>query len=86
VGHPVWAEVDLSALAHNLREVRQLVGERKVMAVVKANAYGHGMIPVARTLLAAGADWLGVLVLWRHWISGKKRLPRRFWFWGTLTL
>jgi len=60
VGHPVWAEVDLSALAHNLREVRQLVGERKVMAVVKANAYGHGMIPVARTLLAAGADWLGV--------------------------
>lgn len=60
MSHPVWAEVDLSALSHNLREVRRLVGRRKIMAVVKANAYGHGMIPVARALLAAGADWLGV--------------------------
>lgn len=60
MSHPVWAEVDLSALVHNLREVRRLVGERKIMAVVKANAYGHGMIPVARALLAAGADWFGV--------------------------
>ncbi|MEW6447235.1 MAG: alanine racemase [Bacillota bacterium] len=60
MGHPVWAEVDLRALAHNLREVRRLVGRRKIMAVVKANAYGHGMTEVARALLAAGADWLGV--------------------------
>lgn len=60
MGHPVWAEVDLSALAHNLREVRRLVGRRKIMAIVKANAYGHGMTPAARALLAAGADWLGV--------------------------
>ncbi|RYD03296.1 hypothetical protein N752_20920 [Desulforamulus aquiferis] len=41
---PVWAEVDLKAIKHNLGEVRKLVGpHREIMAVVKANGYGHGM-------------------------------------------
>lgn len=57
---PVWAEVDIGALNHNLREVRRLVGPSKIMAVVKANAYGHGLVQVARALAAGGADWLGV--------------------------
>jgi alanine racemase len=59
--HAVWAEVNLSALAHNLGEVRRLVGrDTGIAAVVKANAYGHGLVEAARTLLAAGADSLAV--------------------------
>jgi alanine racemase len=58
---PTWAEVDLNAIAHNIRQIRSRVGAgRGVMAMVKADGYGHGAIPVARTALAHGADWLGV--------------------------
>jgi alanine racemase len=57
----IWAEVDLSAIAHNLRELRRRADPKaKVMAVVKANGYGHGAVEVARTALANGAEWLGV--------------------------
>ena len=57
----VWIEVDLGAICHNLREVRRLVGAKvKVLAVVKANAYGHGAVETARALAADGADCLGV--------------------------
>ncbi len=58
---PVWAEIDLEAIRHNIGEIRRLVGPAvAVMAVVKAEAYGHGAVPVAKTVLAAGATWLGV--------------------------
>lgn len=58
---PTWAEVDLGAIAHNVGLVRDLVGpERAIMAVVKADAYGHGALAVARKALEAGANWLGV--------------------------
>src|SRR3990172_11517205 len=58
---PIWAEVDLSAIAHNVRELRRLTRpQARVMAVVKANGYGHGAVEVARTALANGAEWLGV--------------------------
>ncbi len=54
-------EVDLSALGHNFKQVRQLVGrKRKILAVVKADAYGHGAIQVSRELIAAGAYMLAV--------------------------
>jgi alanine racemase len=54
-------EVDLAALVHNFKEIRKKVGAGcKIMAVVKANAYGHGAVPVASALARAGADWLGV--------------------------
>ena len=57
----IWAEVDLSAIAHNVRELRRLTRpQAQVMAVVKANGYGHGAVEVARTALANGAEWLGV--------------------------
>jgi alanine racemase len=61
-GHrPTWAEIDLDALAANFQIVRQRVGPGvKVMAVVKANAYGHGAIECARRLAGEGADWFGV--------------------------
>jgi alanine racemase len=60
--HPsAWAEVDLNALTHNVRLLRAaLRPPAQLMAVVKANAYGHGAVPVAQTALAHGATWLGV--------------------------
>ena len=58
---PTWAEVSLSQLAENYRIIREHVGpERAIMAIVKADAYGHGLSEVARTLAQAGVDWFGV--------------------------
>ncbi|HEV8663612.1 MAG TPA: alanine racemase [Candidatus Methylomirabilis sp.] len=58
---PTRAVVDLGAIAHNVRNIKALVGKGvRLMAVVKADAYGHGLVPVARTALGAGAEWLGV--------------------------
>jgi alanine racemase len=60
-GRPTVAEVSLSALRHNCRRVRELVGPGvSVLAVVKADAYGHGAVPAARAFLEAGAWGLGV--------------------------
>ncbi|NPA90302.1 MAG: alanine racemase [Chloroflexi bacterium] len=60
--HPVlWAEVDLSALQANVRALKRFTAPHvELMAVVKANAYGHGAVPVARAALAAGATRLAV--------------------------
>ena len=59
--YPVWAEVDLGAVAHNVREIRRITApSAAVMAVVKANAYGHGAVAVSKAALASGASWLGV--------------------------
>lgn len=56
-----WVEIDLGALRHNVQQLVQHVGPRtEFMAVVKADAYGHGAISVAQTVLEAGAKWLGV--------------------------
>jgi len=56
-----WAEIDLDAIAFNVRAFQRHVGERvQVMAVVKANAYGHGAVPVAGAALGAGASRLAV--------------------------
>ena len=61
---PTWAEIDLSATAHNVRHVKRLVGPQvEVMAVVKAEAYGHGALEISRAALQAGATWLGVAAL-----------------------
>jgi len=59
-----WLEIDLDALRHNLAVLREVVGPGvRVEPVVKADAYGHGAIPVARELQAAGADGLSVATL-----------------------
>ncbi|MGM0540106.1 MAG: alanine racemase [Thermodesulfobacteriota bacterium] len=58
---PLWAEIDLQAIAHNCAYVRSLIpSTTRIMAVVKANAYGHGSVPVAQTALKNGADSLAV--------------------------
>ena len=60
-GIVTWAEIDLDAIAHNVRAYKRHVGpDVEVMAVVKANAYGHGALPVARAALLAGATRLAV--------------------------
>lgn len=56
-----YAEIDLDALAHNYRELRRIISDSaKMMAVVKADAYGHGAVHVSRVALANGADFLAV--------------------------
>ncbi|MDY6952694.1 MAG: alanine racemase [Thermodesulfobacteriota bacterium] len=58
---PNEARIDLSAIRDNFREIKRLAGVKsRILAVVKSDAYGHGMVPVARTLQAAGVDYLGV--------------------------
>ena len=57
------AHVDLDAVSRNVATMRSTVGDVITMAVVKANAYGHGAVPVAGAALAGGADWLGVVDL-----------------------
>ena len=57
---PTWAEISLPKLRRNFDYVRRLAGPRRVMAVVKADAYGHGAVTIAKTLAEAGADWFGV--------------------------
>jgi alanine racemase len=62
-GLPAWAEINHAALAHNVRVLRDRAAGSEFMAVVKADAYGHGLLPVARTVVSAGATWLGVAQL-----------------------
>lgn len=64
LGRPTWAEVDLDRLASNVKEfLRVIPGSSQLMAVVKANAYGHGAVEVSRKALEAGAAMLGVASL-----------------------
>lgn len=59
-----WAEVNLDHIAHNVKEIRRIVNKNaEIMAVVKADAYGHGVTGVVDTLLESGAAWLAVSML-----------------------
>jgi len=60
---PTAALIDLSALEHNVQEVRHRAAGRKILAVVKAGAYGHGAVGVSRRLLALGVEMLGVALV-----------------------
>lgn len=58
---PTWAEIDLAAVAHNVRQIQDhLTAGTRLMAIVKANGYGHGAVEVARAATAAGVSFLGV--------------------------
>jgi alanine racemase len=64
VRRAAWLEIDLGAIAHNVKELRRATqSTAMLMAVVKANAYGHGAVEVSRVALANGADWLAVATL-----------------------
>jgi alanine racemase len=60
-GRPVWAEIDLDALASNVRLLTGRASPARLYAVVKANAYGHGAVAIGRAALAAGASGLAVV-------------------------
>ncbi|MBP5976946.1 alanine racemase [Brasilonema sp. CT11] len=59
-----WVEINLSALSYNVKQVLRILSQHtQLMAVVKADAYGHGAVTVAQTVLEAGASWLGVATI-----------------------
>lgn len=58
--HRTWAEIDLDALIHNFLVIKKAVPDKKLYAVVKADAYGHGTAPVVETLISCGADAFAV--------------------------
>ncbi|MEM7294596.1 MAG: alanine racemase, partial [Pseudomonadota bacterium] len=60
---PTHIEIDLGAIAHNYRAISQHVNARPIMAVVKANAYGHGLVEVARQLETLSVPQFGVAFL-----------------------
>jgi alanine racemase len=60
---PTFVEVDLGRLTSNFRAIREHVGNVKVMPILKANAYGHGLVHVAQHMQNLGADYIGVAVL-----------------------
>lgn len=72
---PTWAEIDLQAVQANIAALKKIIRAPRLLAVVKANAYGHGAVPVATAAIEAGADWLGVasveegVTLRRHGIT-----------------
>jgi alanine racemase len=64
IPRPAWAEIDLGAIRRNVSRIGgKLNPKTQFMAVVKANAYGHGDVGVARAALEAGATWLGVILV-----------------------
>ncbi len=58
---PTWAEINLKSLAYNLNQIKKaLSAKTKILATIKADGYGHGLIPVARKLTACKVDYFGV--------------------------
>ncbi|MFP3883436.1 MAG: alanine racemase [Actinomycetota bacterium] len=60
---PTYVEIDLGAIAHNVRAFKDLISPSQLCTVVKADAYGHGDVPVANTALDAGADLVAVALV-----------------------
>jgi alanine racemase len=63
VRRPAWAEVSASAIGHNVRAIKHVIGDTALCAVVKANAYGHGAPLVAKAAVDAGAEFLAVAIV-----------------------
>ncbi len=55
-----WAEIDLNAIRHNFRVLRKLAGTAKILTVIKADAYGHGMLPIVKLLVREKVDFIGL--------------------------
>lgn len=61
---PTWVEIDLHSIKHNIKEIRKIIPETsEIMAVVKANGYGHGMVQIAETAIESGAKAIAVALL-----------------------
>jgi alanine racemase len=57
---PTHAVIDLSAVTFNIQQIRSKIGNKKIMAIVKANAYGHGILEIAQTAVRSGVEYIGV--------------------------
>jgi alanine racemase len=81
---PATAHVDLAAIRHNVGVLRKMSPGAGVMVVVKADGYGHGIVPVAEAAVAAGASWLGVAWLTEAMALRRARLdvPVLCWLYG----
>lgn len=62
-GMRTWAEIDYDAIEHNVKEIEKLMGDTKIMGIVKADAYGHGAVECTRALKKAGVDYFAVACL-----------------------
>ena len=61
---PVWAEVNINAIRHNIRQIKGIIKNgTKIIAVIKADAYGHGAVEIARTLISENVDYFAVAIL-----------------------
>lgn len=60
---PVWAEINLDTIATNTKNIKKLIGDKELIAIVKADCYGHGAVDVVPTLLESGASRLAVAML-----------------------
>jgi alanine racemase len=60
---PTWVDIDLGTIRSNVSKLKALAGDAAMCAVVKANAYGHGTVPVAQAAVDAGASWLAVALV-----------------------
>ncbi len=77
-----WAEIHLDRLAHNYRLLRERAPHSKFVGLVKANAYGHGAVPVAKKLEALGADYLAVACRTRRNSSETPASNAPSWCWA----
>ena len=57
--YPTWLEIDLGAIRNNIHRLQAITG-RPIMAIIKANGYGHGLVEAGRAAVSAGAAWLGI--------------------------
>ncbi|NLC12136.1 MAG: alanine racemase [Firmicutes bacterium] len=72
---PAWAEIDLDNLAYNIKQIRNYIGSRvKMMAVVKCDAYGMGMLGIIGCLMEQGVDMLGVAILEEALLLRKQKI------------
>ena len=62
-GHPAWIEINLAQFTKNIHIIQQVIGDRKLCLPVKANAYGHGLVPIAKAAVEAGVAYLAVSCL-----------------------
>ena len=61
---PTWAEINLNNIAYNINSIRKFISpQTQILAIVKADAYGHGIIPVSKKLVSLGINYLGVAAL-----------------------
>jgi len=81
-----WVELDKSAVASNVAEFKKKVGKVKLCVVVKANAYGHGIVQVSRIANRAGADWFGVATLSEAEILHRAGIRKPILIMGYVTL